>query len=62
MKRMPRPMLFMIVLLGLLACATAGAQTSSPTPFASPLPSPAATSSPTPVPGSPPKIYLYHSS
>jgi hypothetical protein len=56
MKRIARPTVFIIVLLGLLACATTSAQTGSPTPAASPMPSPAATSSPTPAPGPPPKV------
>jgi hypothetical protein len=56
MKRIPRPMLFIVVLLGLLTCAPAGAQTGSSTPAPSPLPSPSAIGSPTPAAAPSPKV------
>lgn len=49
MKRIPRQMPLIVVLLGLLAFTPASAQTGSPTPVPSPLPSPSAISSPTPA-------------
>jgi hypothetical protein len=49
-------MLFIVVLLGLLACTPAGAQTGSSTPAPSPLPSPSAIGSPTPAAAPSPKV------